>query len=183
RLFGADGAPGAAQAFLAQRDALVIVAAPGGRLVDGDPPASALVVEVRRAAPRPAGELELPPALAEPRLDFRVDLASALAYEVREGEYIQIIDVKGRQCSDFLAFNRGKLDKGLERGLDGVTTRTLMGNAYPSPGLQGKFYDVDMDPLVEVVRDTVGRHDTFALACTRKYYEDIFFFNDTATTE
>ncbi len=30
-----------------------------------------------------------------------------------------------------------------------------------------------MDPLVEVVRDTVGRHDTFALACQAKYYEDL----------
>ena len=28
-------------------------------------------------------------------------------------------------------------------------------------------------PLVEVVRDTVGRHDTFGLACTAKYYEDM----------
>jgi aminomethyltransferase len=129
RLFGAESPPGASQAFLAQRDALVIVAAPAGRIIDGDPPASALVIEIRRAAPRPTADLELPPALAEPRLDFRVDLASALAYEVREGEYIQVIDVRGRQCSDFLAFDRAKLDKGLERGLDGVTTRTLMGNA------------------------------------------------------
>ena len=48
-----------------------------------------------------------------------------------------------------------------------------MGNAYPTPGLSGKFYDADMDPLVEVVRDTVGRHDTFALACNAKYYEDM----------
>ncbi len=30
-----------------------------------------------------------------------------------------------------------------------------------------------MEPLVEVVRDTVGRHDTFGLACTAKYYEDM----------
>ena len=29
-----------------------------------------------------------------------------------------------------------------------------------------------MDPLIEVVRDTVGRHDTFGLACNAKYYED-----------
>lgn len=95
RLFGRESPPGASQAFLAQRDALVIVAAPGGRIVDGDPPASALVVEIRRAAPRPAAEVELPAPLAEPRLDFRVDLASALAYEVRQGEYIQVIDVQG----------------------------------------------------------------------------------------
>ena len=36
----------------------------------------------RRAIPRSAAEIELPPPLAEPRLDFRVDLATALAYEV-----------------------------------------------------------------------------------------------------
>ena len=102
-----------------------------------------------------------------------MDRASALAYEVREGEYIQVIDVQGRQCSDFLAFHRAKLEKGLERGMDGVTTRTLMGAAYPLPGLYSKFFDVDMDPLVQVVRDTVGRHDTFGLACTRRYYEDM----------
>jgi aminomethyltransferase len=184
RLFGPESNPGQSQAFLAERDALAVVAAPGGRIVDGEPPASALVVEVRRATPRPTAEVELPPPLApEPRLDFRVDRATALAYEVRAGEYIQVIDVQGRQCSDFLAFHRSKLDRGLERGLDGVTTRTLMGTAYPAPGLFGKFYDVDMDPLVEVVRDTVGRHDTFALACTPKYYEDMGYPGHISCTE
>ena len=92
----------------------------------------------RRASRR---DVPLPEPLAEPRLDFRVDRASALAYEVKEGEYIQIIDVQGRQCSDFLAFHRAKLESGLERGMDGVTTRTLMGAAYPQPG-----------PLLEVLR-------------------------------
>ena len=172
RLFGHEGTPGASQTFACERDALLVVAAPGGRLVDGDPPASALVVEVKRDTPRSEAEAELPAPLAEPRLDFRVDRASALSYEVREGEYIQVIDVRGRQCSDFLAFHRHKLENGLERGMDGVTTRTLMGAAYPRPGLYGKFFDVDMDPLVQVVRDTVGRHDTFGLACTARYYED-----------
>ncbi len=45
--------------------------------------------------------------------------------------------------------------------------------AYPEPGLYRRSFDVDMDPLVEVVQDTVGRHDSFALACTAKYYEDL----------
>jgi glycine cleavage system T protein (aminomethyltransferase) len=173
RLFGHEGAPGDSQAFACERDALLVVAAPGGRLVDGDPPASALVVEVKRDAPRSEAEAELPTPLAEPRLDFRVDRASAQSYEVREGEYIQVIDVRGRQCSDFLAFHKQKLESGLERGMDGVTTRTLMGAAYPQPGLYAKFFDVDMDPLVQVVRDTVGRHDTFGLACNARYYEDM----------
>jgi aminomethyltransferase len=183
RLFASDGPPGASQSFVVQRAARLSVAAPGGRLVDGDPPASALVVEVKRATPRPEIEIELPRPLAEPRLDFRVDKASALAYEVREGEYIQIIDVKGKQCSDFLAFHRRKLENGLERGLDGVTTRTLMGAAVPGPGIYSKFFDVDMDPLVQVVRDTVGRHDMFALACTPKYYEDMGYPGHISCTE
>ena len=183
RLFGPDGAPGGSQAFACERDALIVVAAPGGRLVDGDPPASALVVEVKRDTPRAEVDGELPEPLAEPRLDFRVDRASALSYEVREGEYIQVIDVRGRQCSDFLAFHRQKLENGLERGMDGVTTRTLMGAAYPLPGLYSKFFDVDMDPLVQVVRDTVGRHDTFGLACTRRYYEDMGYPGHISCTE
>jgi aminomethyltransferase len=29
-----------------------------------------------------------------------------------------------------------------------------------------------MQPLVEVVRDTVGRHDAFGLACSARYYDD-----------
>jgi aminomethyltransferase len=173
RLFGPHSRPGSELEFTAVGETTVIVAAPGGRVIDGDAPATELQLRLRRAVARPGDEVELPPPLAEPRLDFRVDRASALSYEVRAGEYIQIIDVQGKQCSDFLAFHRAKLEAGVERGLDGVVTRTLMGNAYPQPGLHGKFYDLDMDPLVEVVQDTVGRHDTFALACQAKYYEDL----------
>jgi len=33
-----------------------------------------------------------------------------------------------------------------------------------------------MQPLVEVIQDTCGRHDTFGLACSAKYYEDIGYF-------
>jgi glycine cleavage system T protein (aminomethyltransferase) len=172
-LFGPDSEPGATIGLAAESATTLIVAAPGGRVVDGEAPASELLVEVRRANPATPEQPELPPPLAEPRLDFRVDAATASSYEVRKGEYIQVIDVQGRQCSDFLAFHRHKLEDGLERGLDATVTRTLMGNAYPMPGLYAKFFDLDMDPLCEVVRDTVGRHDSFALACQAKYYEDL----------
>ena len=119
--------------------------------------------------PRTREEVELPPPLAEPRLDFRVDLATAAAYEVEAGEYIQIIDVQGKQCSDFLAFNRDKLERGIERGLDATTTRTLMGTAYPEArALLARASTSTWTRWYEVVQDTVGRHDSFALACTRE---------------
>jgi aminomethyltransferase len=95
---------------------------------------------------------------------------------VHAGEYIQIIDVAGRECSDFLAFSRAALDQGKERHIDMTTTRTLVGTGYPGPGLYAKYFDRDMQPLVEVVQDTCGRHDTFGLACAAKYYEDQGYF-------
>jgi aminomethyltransferase len=172
-IFGEWSPPGSSQTFSVVRPVVVAVGAPAGRIVDGAPAPSDLLVEVRRSVPRTHEEIELPPPLAEPRIDLRIDRSTASSYEVKAGEFIQIIDVEGRQCSDFLAFHRRKLEDGLERGLDATVTRTLMGKAYPTPGLQGKFYDADMVALVEVVHDTVGRHDTFALACNAKYYEDM----------
>ena len=112
-----------------------------------------------------------------------MDKASALSYEVAEGDYIQIIDVAGRQCSDFLAFHSHKLQAGVERGLDPQVTRTLMGTAYPTVGLHSKYFDADMDPLCQVVQDTVGRHDSFALACTARYYEDLGYPGHVNCTE
>ncbi len=174
RLFGDWSPPGARVTLVASRRAVCVVAARGGRMsVDGQDAPSDLWLEVRRAVPRSEREFELPAPLAEPVVDMRIDRATAASYEVAEGQFIQIIDVQGRQCSDFLAFHRHRLEEGKERGLDSTTTRTLMGNAYPAPGLYGKFFDQDMQPLCEVVRDTVGRHDSFALACNARYYEDM----------
>ncbi len=128
-----------------------------------------ITVDVKKAR---TGELLLPEPFAEVREAFTVDRASARAYRVAKGEIIQVIDVEGKQCSDFMAFNAAALDKGIERHIDSTVTRTLQGGAYPAPGLFDKFHDQDMNLLLRVVRDTVGRHDTFALACTARGYEE-----------
>jgi len=114
-----------------------------------------------------------PPALAAPKLDLLVPAAEARSYIVQAGDYIQIIDIDGQQCSDFLAFDAKALADGAEYGLDSTTTRTLNHSIYPGPGLFAKFFDERMQGMVEVVRDTCGRHDTFGLACTSKGYADI----------
>jgi aminomethyltransferase len=176
RLFGEWSPAGARETFTAAAPVTVLVAAPARRMSVHDEaanPPSELLLELRRGGPRPPRPAELPEPLAEPVLDLRVDAATASSYQVKAGQFIQVIDVEGRQCSDFLAFHELQLDGGVERGLDATTTRYFMGNAYPQPGLYGKFYDADAQPLVEIVRDTVGRHDTFGLACNAKYYEDM----------
>ena len=85
-------------------------------------------------------EENLPDPLSEPRIDLRVQRCTAEAFLVKAGEYIQVIDVMGRECSDFQAFDQRQLDKGIERGIDVTTTRTLMGLCYPGPGLWSKYY-------------------------------------------
>jgi aminomethyltransferase len=173
-LFAPDSPPGAQISYEATDHGVVVVAAPGGPMaVDAQDPPTDLQVTIRRATVPNRVAPPLPDPLADPRLDFQVDRCTARAYEVKAGEFIQVIDVEGRECSDFQAFTAASLERGREDCLDATTTRTLMGAAYPAPGLFSKFYDQAMQPLVEVIRDTCGRHDSFGLACTAKYYEDM----------
>ena len=46
-----------------------------------------------------------------------------------------------------------------------------------------KFYNQNSVPLVEVIHDTVCRHDTFGLACNAKYYEDRGFPGHISCTD
>ncbi len=171
KLFGAETAPGTDARFDVEGDGVVLVFAPGAAMApDGQNPPTELLVEITHEHD---AQLEPPPALAEPKLDLRIDAATASAYRVKAGDYIQIVDVEGRQCSDFLAFDAAALESGMEHGLDATTTHSLMGSAAPGPGLHSKYYDQTQKPLVEVIQDTVGRHDTFMLACNAKYYEDM----------
>ena len=174
RLFGSSTPARSTQAFTAQTAGWLIVCAPGLPMApDAQDTASPITVEILRAAPRQVGKFDLPDPLADPLLDLRVRSATAETYTVKAGDYIQIIDVDGRQCTDFQCFDARKLDRGLQHALDVTTSRTLMGHAYSMPGLHSKYYDQDWVPLVEVVQDTVGRHDAFAMACASKYYDDI----------
>ena len=150
-----------------------IIAAPGNDMSSHEQCApTELIVYIVRSNPEANPEPKLPEPLADPVLDERVNRCTARAFEVKAGDYIQIIDVEGKECSDFQCFDAQKLQAGVERCLDATTTRTLMAHAYPLPGLHSKFYDQDMSAMVEVIRDTCGRHDSFGLACTAKYYDD-----------
>jgi aminomethyltransferase len=117
--------------------------------------------------------IRLPDPLADPLEDIRIPARTAIAYEVKAGDYIQIIDVEGRECSDFQCFDRPMLERGVERSLDATTTRHVVGASYPAPGLYARFYDQNFEAMIEVIQDTCGRHDSFGTACTSKYYDDL----------
>ena len=116
---------------------------------------------------------DIPAALGNVVAEYRIEPGSARAYTVKKGQYVQIIDVAGSQCSDFLAFtDRDCEQTDRTQTLDSTVTRTLNGTASPQAGLHGKYFSQTMQPMVEGIQDTCDRHDSFLLACTARYYED-----------
>ena len=148
----------------------IVLACPGENMIVGNQnPPSDIEVIVKRINPK-NNKLEriLPEPLASPKEEFLIKDSSASAYEIKKGDYIQIIDLFGRQCSDFMAFDSDALQNGTELAIDTTASRAILGGSYAMPGLHSKYFDKNLEPLVEVVQDTIGRHDTFGTACTRK---------------
>ncbi len=163
RVIAEDALPGSTYSFMAPAKCELMIAAPGVLMTpEGQNPPTDLrlsIVRKTKAYPQP---------LARVKAEILVSAATAESYVVEEGDYIQIIDLDGQQCSDFLAFDSLKP----QHGLDMTATHTLGGRIYPGPGLHAKYFDDRMLPFVEVIRDTCGRHDTFGLACSAKGYAD-----------
>lgn len=175
RIFEHGSRSGDMQTFHAATDGLLIVCAPGGPMVPEQQDApTEIILYVKRANPGPVtANLAPPDPLADPLSDLNIQPGEAKAYAVRAGQYVQVLDIQGRECSDFQAFSARALDMGQEREIDPTTTRSLMGSLYPTPGIFSKYFSLDQEPLIEIVQDTCGRHDTFGLACTARYYEDL----------
>jgi aminomethyltransferase len=182
-LFSESSPADTRQSFNTNNDLLCVFDAEGGpMLVDQQNSPTEILINVSRSNPTIPSE-RLPEPLAKPTKEIRVKDSSAVAYKVKAGEYIQIIDVEGQQCSDFQAFIEEDLNNNLELCLDPTVTRSQMLASYPAPGTHDKFYNQNSVPLVEVIQDTVCRHDTFGLACNAKYYEDRGFPGHISCTD
>ncbi len=168
-----DGASSAGEIFLFKTtaDTALFVIAPVARAFMYAGGGGCFSVRIQGEAGDSAEHL-LPEPLGRVVDEWRVHRGTAKAYQVERGQFIQIIDVEGQQCSDFMAMCADALERGLERHIDSTVSRTMVRGAYPMPGLHDKFFDQDIRPLLAVRQDTVGRHDTFALACTARGYEE-----------
>lgn len=174
RIFGEQSPAGNEKTFVISTPAKMIVAAVGQDMSAHEQTVpTQIVLYIKRARVSENQIIKPPDPLADPLQDFNILPGHAQAYVVKAGQYIQILDVQGRECSDFQAFDLASLEKGLEYDIDPTTTRSLMGSVYPGPGLYSKYYSVQHQPLVQIVQDTVGRHDAFNLACTARYYDDL----------
>ena len=182
-LFSESSPADTRQSFNINNDLLCVFDVEGGTmLVDQQNSPTEILINVSRSNPTIPSE-RLPEPLAKITKEIRVKDSSAVAYKVKAGEYIQVIDVEGQQCSDFQAFIEDDLNNNIELCLDPTVTRSQMLASYPAPGTHDKFYNQNSVPLVEVIQDTVCRHDTFGLACNAKYYEDRGFPGHISCTD
>ena len=174
RLFSMVSKPEEVISLSVKTTGTLLVTAPGG-VMDFAKQNTSTPIEVfiKRASPKTANVNEAIKELADPLDSYRIKARTAQSYSVKAGEYIQIIDVAGRQCTDFQAFSTRKLDKGKQLSLDATITRSLLGVTSPVPGLPAKAFDLEMEPLVEVIQDTCGRHDSFLTACNARFYDDM----------
>ncbi|MEL7331450.1 MAG: DUF1989 domain-containing protein [Cyanobacteria bacterium J06560_2] len=136
-------------------------------------------LQVQSATTARAQFSDVPAPLGEIVAEYRIEALTAIAYPVKAGQYIQIIDIEGSQCSDFLAFAGDHH----QEELDSTVTRTLLGMAMPQAGLHSTYFSQTMQPLIEVIQDTCDRHDSFLLACTNKYYEDAGYFDHPSCSD
>lgn len=89
------------------------------------------------------------------------------AVEVKSGEFLQIQTVRGKQVADFVAFSR---DDTAEFVSTAATRATNM-NIIPQLGMT--LYSNRRQPMLEIVEDTVGRHDMLFAACDPVRYENL----------
>ena len=79
---------------------------------------------------------------------------------VKKGKRLKITDLEGQQAVDFLCYNNNdRSDR-----YSATNTVKVQGNIYV--GLGSVLYSDSGIPLLEVVEDTIGRHDTVYGCCS-----------------
>ncbi len=96
---------------------------------------------------------------------FVIPPYSAHCVDVLAGEELCIIDVEGRQVSDFICFNKDDMTEHVSP----VHMRSSLSSLRLKVG-DGLFSN-RRDPLMTLVEDTVGKHDFFFPACDYYRYK------------
>jgi len=82
--------------------------------------------------------------------------------ELAEGRVLRIVDLHGNQAVDTLLFDAHDYSN----RYSAVDTLREQGSAYL--GLGSRLLALDGEPLVRIVADTCGRHDTLGGACSQE---------------
>jgi uncharacterized protein YcgI (DUF1989 family) len=93
---------------------------------------------------------------------------SGVAFKLLEGQTLKVIDIQGEQVSDFICFNARDINEYLSSGrtIDYAETIFLT-KGHP-------LYSNRSNIMVEIVDDTVGRHDFLLTPCSADTFRIIY---------
>lgn len=97
-----------------------------------------------------------------------IEPRSSIAFVLRQGQKLKVVDVKGEQVSDFICFNLHDTAEYLSSGrtIDYAETIFLT-TGHP-------FYSNRSRVMFEIVEDTVGRHDFLLTPCSSDTFRIIY---------
>ena len=93
---------------------------------------------------------------------------SGTAFRLRKGQVLRVIDPRGMQVSDLLAFAEGDIREAISAGRTfdyEETIRLTTGNT---------LWSNRSNPLLEIVEDSVGRHDFLLTPCSEATFRHFY---------
>jgi urea carboxylase-associated protein 1 len=95
-------------------------------------------------------------------LDAEVPARAAFSAIIRRGQTLAVIDLHGNQAVDFLVYDAADTSK----RYSAAATITAQRNIFLTNG--SVLRTAESEPLMTVVADTCGRHDTIGGACSKE---------------
>ncbi|MGI4733067.1 MAG: DUF1989 domain-containing protein [Janthinobacterium lividum] len=93
---------------------------------------------------------------------------SGVAFPLDRGQRLTVIDPRGEQVADLLAFNRADVGEVISSG----RTLDYASRLYLTTG--DPIYSNRSNVLLEIVEDTVGRHDFLLTPCSKDTFRIIY---------
>lgn len=105
---------------------------------------------------------------ANPPMISEISPRSGVAFELRKGQRLRVIDPQGEQVSDLLAFNRDYLGEVISSGrtLD-YASRLFLTTGDP-------LYSNRSRVMLRILEDKVGRHDFLLTPCSTDTFRIIY---------
>jgi len=93
---------------------------------------------------------------------------SGVAFVVKKGQFLRVVDIEGEQVSDFICYNLNDKSEYLSSGRTIDYAETI----YLTTG--HPFYSNRSNVMFEIVEDKVGRHDFLLTPCSADTFRIIY---------
>ena len=100
----------------------------------------------------------------EPVLSHVIQPMTGWSGRLAAGQFIRVMDLRGKQAADFWAFNAADL----EEHLSAMHTRVWVNKLCPVPG--ESFHTNHRRPILQMIEDSCGVHDLITAPCDEHRY-------------